>query len=63
MIYGPSFYEQTEVIENNAVVYARIITDKIVVPCKKMNGIDIDIFEYETELIDRSYPYGYWALK
>jgi len=63
IILTPHFYKQTEIIGDNAVAYAKIITDKIVVPCKKMNGIDIDVFEYETELIDRSYPYGYWALK
>jgi len=60
------------------VVYVRIIADKIGLPCKKMDGMDIeifdlpckkmdgmdiDIFEYETELIDQTYPTGYWALK
>jgi len=68
IIYFDKFYKPTEVTGDTAVVYARIIADKIVVPCnsdlhKKMNGLDIDIFEYETELIDRTYPSGYWALK
>jgi len=68
IIYFDKFYKPTEVIGDTAVVYVRIIADKIVVPCnsdlhKKMNGLDIDIFEYETELIDRTYPTGYWALK
>ncbi|MBA7558053.1 hypothetical protein ES705_50842 [subsurface metagenome] len=68
IIYFDKFYKPTEVIGDTAVVYVRIIADKIVVPCnsdfhKKMNGLDIDIFEYETELIDRTYPSGYWALK
>ena len=63
MIYFDKFYKPTEIIENNAVVYARIIVDKIVFPCKKMNGMDIDIFEYETELIKQNYPYGNWELK
>ena len=68
IIYFDKFYKPTEVIGDTAVVYVRIIADKIVVPCnsdlhKKMDGMDIDIFEYETELIDRTYPTGYWALK
>ena len=61
-------YKPTEVTGDTAVVYVRIIADKIVLPCnsdlhKKMDGMDIDVFEYETELIDRTYPSGYWALK
>ena len=68
IIYFDKFYKPTEVIEDTAVVYVRIIADKIVVPCnsdlhKKMNGMDIDVFEYETELIDQTCPSGYWALK
>jgi len=63
MIYFDKFYKPTEVIGDNAVVYARIITDNIILPCKKMNGIDIDVFEYETELIKENYPYGDWELK
>ncbi|GAG64909.1 unnamed protein product [marine sediment metagenome] len=63
MIYFDKFYKPTEVIGDTAIVYARIITDSIVLPCKKMNGLDIDIFEYETELIKQNYPYGDWELK
>jgi hypothetical protein len=64
IVYFDKFYEPTEIIECNAVVYARIIVDKIVLPCKKMDGTDIDIFEYETELIKPNCPYGdWWALK
>ena len=64
MIYFDKFYKPTEIIECNAVVYARIIVDKIALPCKKMDGMDIDIFEYETEVIKPNCPYGdWWALK
>ena len=64
IIYFDRFYKPTEIIECNAVVYARIIVDKIVLPCKKMDGMDIDIFEYETELIKQNCPYGdWWELK
>ena len=63
IIYFDKFYKPTEVIGDNAVVYVRIIADKIVFPCKKMNGIDIDVFEYETELIKQNYPFGNWELK
>ncbi len=63
LIYFDEFYKPTEVTGDTAVVYVRIIADKIVLPCKKMDGLDIDIFEYETELIDQTYPSGYWALK
>jgi len=63
IIYFDKFYKPTEIIEDNAVVYAKIITDKIVFPCKKMIGLDFDIFEYETELIKQNYPYGNWELK
>ena len=63
MIYFDKFYKPTEVIGDTAIVYARIITDNIVFPCKKMDGIDIDVFEYETELIKQNYPYGNWELK
>jgi hypothetical protein len=64
IVYFDKFYEPTEIIECNAVVYARIIVDKIVLPCKKMDGMDIDIFEYETDLIKPNCPYGdWWALK
>jgi hypothetical protein len=63
IIYFDKFYKPTEVIGDNAMVYARIITDKEVFPTKKISGMDIDIFEYETELIKPNYPYGNWELK
>jgi hypothetical protein len=66
LIFLDDFYKPTEVIGDTAIVYVRIIADKIVVPCKKMDGdgIDIiDVFEYETELIKQNYPYGNWELK
>jgi hypothetical protein len=66
LIFLDKFYKSTEVIGDTAIVYVRIIADKIVVPCKKMDGdgIDIiDVFEYETELIKQNYPYGNWELK
>ena len=64
VIYFDKFYKPTEVIGENAVVYARIIADKIVLPCKKMIGLEFDVFEYETELIKPNGPYGdWWALK
>jgi len=63
IIYFDKFYKPTEIIGDNAVVYAKIITDKTVFPCKKMIGLDFDIFEYETELIKQNYPYGNWELK
>jgi hypothetical protein len=66
LIFLDDFYKPTKVIGDTAIVYVRIIADKIVVPCKKMDedGIDIiDVFEYETELIKQNYPYGNWELK
>jgi len=64
IIYFDKFYKPTEIIGCDAVVYARIIVDKIVLPCKKMDGTDVDVFEYETELIKPNGPYGdWWALK
>ena len=66
LIFLDDFYKPTEVIGDTAIVYVRIIADKIVVPCKKTDGdgIDIiDVFEYETELTKQNYPYGNWELK
>lgn len=64
IIYFDKFYKPTEIIGCNAVVYARIIADKIVLPCKKMIGLEFDVFEYETELIKPNGPDGdWWALK
>lgn len=70
MIYGPSFYKQTEVIgediydpdiRDNAIAYVKIITHKI--PFPGSYEIDVDVFEYETELIKQNYPPGDWELK
>jgi len=44
LIYLPSFYEQTEVIGDNDIVYTRITVDKIAFPGSCL--IDVDIFEY-----------------
>ncbi|HZK12523.1 MAG TPA: hypothetical protein VFD10_09305 [Atribacterota bacterium] len=66
LIFLDDFYKPTEITGDTVVVYVKIITDKIVVLCKKIdgNGIDIiDIFEYDTELIKQNYPYGNWELK
>ena len=63
VIYFDKFYKPTEVTGDTAVVYVRIIADKIVFPCKKMIGLEFDVFEYETELIKQNYPYGNWELK
>lgn len=61
LIYLPFFYEQAEVIGDNAVVYARIFVDKIAFPSSCV--IDVDTFEYEVELIKQNYPPGDWMLK
>lgn len=61
VIYGPSFYEQSEAIGNNAVVYATIATDITAFPgsCIHEGGL----FEYEIELIKETSPPGDWELK
>ncbi len=61
LIYLPSFYEQAEAIENNAIVYARIYVDKISFPGNCI--IDVDMFEYEIELVKETFPPGDWKLK
>jgi len=62
LIYLPSFYEQAEVIGDNAVVYARIFVDKIAFPGSCVE--EVDTFEYEVELIkETSPPCGDWNLK
>ncbi len=60
LIYLPSFYEQTEVIGDNDIVYTRITVDKIAFPDSCV--IDVDIFEYEIELIKQNYPPGDWKI-
>ena len=61
VIYGPSFYEQSEAIGNNAVVHATIATDITAFPdsCIHEGGL----FEYEIELIKETSPPGDWKLK
>jgi hypothetical protein len=61
VIYQPSFYEQPEAIENNAVVYVRIAVS--IIPFPDSCIIGGDTFEYETELIKQNYPPGDWELK
>lgn len=60
VIYGPSFYEQSEAIGNNAVVYATIATDITAFPgsCIYEGGL----FEYEIVLIKETSPPGDWKL-
>ena len=60
LIYFYHFYEQTEVIGNNAIVYAKIFVDKIAFPGSCV--IEGDAFEYEIELI-KIPPRGVWMLK
>ena len=62
MIYLDKFYKQTEVIEDNAIAYVKIITHKIPFPGSVVE-IDVNVFEYETELIKQNYPPGDWKLK
>ena len=61
VIYQPSFYEQPEAIENNAIVYVRITVS--IIPFPSSNIINGDTFEYETELIKQNHPPGDWELK
>jgi len=61
LIYLPYFYKKAEVIENNAIVYAQIFTDKIPFPGSCI--IYGDVFEYEIELLKQNYPPGDWELK
>ena len=42
-------YDETEIIENNAIVYAEIFVDKI--PFPSSGVIHVGIFRYETKLI------------
>jgi len=61
VIYGPVFYEETEVIGDNATVYTRIITD--ITPFPGSNFHEGDLFEYEIESIRQHTPPGDWKLK
>jgi len=55
------FYKQTEVIEDNAIVYVTVSADKI--PFLGSCATYVDTFEYEIELIKQNYPPGDWELK
>lgn len=61
LIYLPSFYKQAEVIENNAIVYARITVEITAFPGSNIHYGDT--FEYEIELIKQDYPPGDWELE
>jgi len=61
IIHTPHFYKQTEVIEDNAIAYVQIFTDKIPFPGSSV--IYGDFFEYEIELIEETSPPGDWKLK
>jgi len=61
VICGPVFYEETEVIGDNATVYTRIVTD--ITPFPGSNFHQGDHFEYEIELIREHTPPGDWKLK
>ena len=61
VISGPVFYEETEVIGDNAIVYAQIFTD--IRPFPGSNLDEGDLFEYEIELIRQHTPPGDWKLK
>ena len=61
VIYAPVFYEETEVIGDNATIYTRIITD--ITPFPGSNLHEGDLFEYEIELIRQHTPPGDWKLK
>jgi len=54
------FYEPTEVIGNNAIVYALIFVDKI--PFPGCGEINVDTFEHEMEIIETP-PLGRWKFK
>jgi len=61
VIYQPSFYEQSEAIGNNAIVYTRITTDITAFPGSCIH--EGDTFKYEIELIKETSPPGDWKLK
>ena len=55
------FYEPTEVIGDNIIVYTRIITDITAFPGSSYH--EGDFFEYEIELIKQNFPPGDCKLK
>lgn len=60
LISSLNLYDETEVIENDAIVYAEIFVDKI--SFLGSGVVKVDIFRYETELVKISPP-GDWELK
>src|SRR4030042_987105 len=61
VIYGPTFYEETEVIGDDIIVYTRITTDITAFPGSSYH--EGDFFEYEIELIKQNFPPGDCKLK
>ena len=61
VISRPVFYEETEVIGDNATVYTRIFTD--ITPFPGSNYHTGDDFKYEIELIRLHTPPGDWKLR
>jgi len=61
LILDPCFYKPTEVVGDNAIVYAQIFTD--IIPFPGSGVIYGDVFEYEIELIREHTPPGDWKLK
>jgi len=73
VIFLDKFYEPTEIIGGDidniydpdiiyeAIAYVKIITHKRLFIDSYVT--DIDVFEYETELIKQNYPPGDWELK
>ena len=55
------FYKQTEVFEDNAIVYVTVSADKI--PFPDSCATYVDTFEYEIELIKETSPPTNWKLK
>ena len=61
LIHTPYIYKETEVIGDNAIVYAQIFTD--IIPFPSSFVIYGDHLEYEIELIRQHTPPGDWKLK
>jgi len=61
VIHKVYFYEKTEVIGDNAIVYTGVITDITSFPGSNFH--EGDNFEYEIELIRQHTPPGDWKLK
>ena len=73
LIFLDKFYNQTEIIGGDidniydpniryeAIAYVKIITHKRLFIDSYIT--DVDVFEYETELLKQNYPPGDWELK